>query len=203
MPLVGSQRRAFSSSFPPGIGRCADGDSSRLHGCRSRRAFVSQRRPALEVRRRKCGSCSARFPEAIRRTIEIADRCTFSFDELRYDYPKSWPRRADAVGALDPAYLGRQLASVIPSGIPEKVRQLLEHELQLIAELRYEAYFLTVWDLVRFARSRRHPLPRPRDWRRTRPCAIASASRRSIPSNGRALRAVHQPRTKRSSRYRR
>ena len=41
-----------------------------------------------------------------------------------------------------------------PGGVPEKVRRLLEHELRLIAELRYEAYFLTVWDLVRFARSR-------------------------------------------------
>ena len=37
-------------------------------------------------------------------------------------------------------------------GIPDKVRQLLTHELQLIGELQYEAYFLTVWDLVRFAR---------------------------------------------------
>ena len=41
-----------------------------------------------------------------------------------------------------------------PRGVPEKVRGLLEHELQLIAELHYEAYFLTVWDLVRFARRR-------------------------------------------------
>ncbi|MGH7136311.1 MAG: error-prone DNA polymerase, partial [Pirellulales bacterium] len=42
-----------------------------------------------------------------------------------------------------------------PAGVPEKVRSLLEHELKLIAELHYEAYFLTVWDLVRFARSRK------------------------------------------------
>src|SRR5205823_8416719 len=41
-----------------------------------------------------------------------------------------------------------------PDGIPDKVRTLIEHELVLIAELRYEAYFLTVWDLVRFARSK-------------------------------------------------
>ena len=41
-----------------------------------------------------------------------------------------------------------------PAGIPDKVRQLIEHELVLIAELRYEAYFLTVWDIVRFARQR-------------------------------------------------
>jgi error-prone DNA polymerase len=41
-----------------------------------------------------------------------------------------------------------------PHGIPEKVRGLIAYELQLIAELNYEPYFLTVWDLVRFARSR-------------------------------------------------
>ena len=41
-----------------------------------------------------------------------------------------------------------------PGGVPEKVLQLLKHELQLIGELRYEAYFLTVWDLVQFARAR-------------------------------------------------
>src|SRR5205085_4579493 len=41
-----------------------------------------------------------------------------------------------------------------PGGVPDKVRSLVEHELRLIEELRYEAYFLTVWDLVRFARSK-------------------------------------------------
>lgn len=41
-----------------------------------------------------------------------------------------------------------------PQGVPAKVRQLIQHELSLIRELKYEAYFLTVWDLVRFARSR-------------------------------------------------
>src|SRR5262249_14917121 len=41
-----------------------------------------------------------------------------------------------------------------PAGLPDKVRSLIEHELALIAELHYEPYFLTVWDLVRFARSR-------------------------------------------------
>ena len=41
-----------------------------------------------------------------------------------------------------------------PQGVPDKVRKLLDHELALIGDLHYEAYFLTVWDLVRFARSR-------------------------------------------------
>lgn len=93
-------------------------------------------------------------PGAVERTIVIASRCRFSLDELRYEYPEE----------LCPAGMtpGEHLAKLAwqgaegryPDGIPEKVRQLVEHELALIADLKYEAYFLTVWDLVRFARSR-------------------------------------------------
>ena len=96
----------------------------------------------------------ARLPDALARTVEIADRCHFSLSELRYEYPEEL-----APNGLAPfAYL-QQLtwdgaARRYPQGLPDKVRQLLEHELTLIAELRYEPYFLTVWDLVRFARSR-------------------------------------------------
>lgn len=96
----------------------------------------------------------ALVPDTIHRTVEVADRCHFSLDELRYEYPEElappsqtpleYLRRLTWEGARDR----------YPAGIPAKVRQLLEHELALIAELRYEAYFLTVWDLVRFARSR-------------------------------------------------
>ena len=96
----------------------------------------------------------ADVPDALRRTAEIADRCTFSLDELRYEYPEEL-----APPGLTPGqYLARLTWAGArrrwPRGLPEKVRRLLEHELQLIGELRYEAYFLTVWDLVRFARRR-------------------------------------------------
>ncbi|NQT36969.1 MAG: error-prone DNA polymerase, partial [Planctomycetes bacterium] len=97
----------------------------------------------------------ARCPEAIRRTVEIADRCTFSLDQLRYEYPEELA----PPGETPREYLTRLTQAGAkkryPQGIPVKVRKLLEHELQLIGELHYEAYFLTVWDLVRFARSRK------------------------------------------------
>ena len=96
----------------------------------------------------------ARVPAALHRTVEIASRCTFSLDELRYEYPEEL-----APPGQTPFDYLRQLTwqgahKRYPDGIPDKVHHLLEHELSLVQELRYEAYFLTVWDLVRFARQR-------------------------------------------------
>lgn len=90
----------------------------------------------------------------LKRTAEIAERCTFSLDELRYDYPIEL-----APPGITPLEYLKQLTwdgahGRYPDGIPAKVRKLLAHELELIEELRFEAYFLTVWDLVRFARRR-------------------------------------------------
>lgn len=93
-------------------------------------------------------------PDVLRRSVEIADRCHFSLDELRYDYPEE----LCPAGETPVTYLTRLTwagaKERYPTGIPDKVRRLIEHELQLIDQLRYAAYFLTVWDLVRFARER-------------------------------------------------
>jgi len=96
----------------------------------------------------------ARVPEAVQRTVEIADRCTFSLDELRYEYPEELAPRGEKPIEHLARLTWAGARERYPQGIPEKVRRLLEHELRLIEELRYEAYFLTVWDLVRFARRR-------------------------------------------------
>jgi error-prone DNA polymerase len=93
-------------------------------------------------------------PGAVARTIEVVERCTFSLDELRYEYPEE----LCAAGLTPLEYLTRLTREGVsrryPGGVPDKVQSQIDHELALIAELRYEAYFLTVWDLVRFARSR-------------------------------------------------
>ena len=96
----------------------------------------------------------AEFPDAIARTIEIADRCNFSLDELRYDYPEELcpPGLTPIQHLTNLTWQGAK--SRYPRGVPGKIRQLIEHELMLIGELNYAPYFLTVWDLVRFARSR-------------------------------------------------
>jgi error-prone DNA polymerase len=96
-----------------------------------------------------------RCPETITNGLELADQCTFSLDELRYEYPEE----LCPAGMSPTEHLTKLTwagaARRYPEGIPGKVRGLIEHELTLITELHYEPYFLTVWDLVRFAREKR------------------------------------------------
>ncbi|MBI3724756.1 error-prone DNA polymerase, partial [bacterium] len=94
------------------------------------------------------------IPEALARSVEIAEAATFSLDELRYEYPEEIVPPGET-----PASHLRALTEIgarerFPGGIPEKVRAQIEHELALVAELSYEPYFLTVFDIVKFARSR-------------------------------------------------
>ncbi len=106
-------------------------------------------KPATEMHR-----LFARWPEALARTLEIAERCRFSLDELRYQYPEE---RDDP--ALSPQETLEQLtwegaAGRYPQGVPDEVAATLRHELGLIGKLDYAPYFLTVHSIVRFARSR-------------------------------------------------
>ncbi|HMO14019.1 MAG TPA: error-prone DNA polymerase [Pirellulaceae bacterium] len=96
----------------------------------------------------------AALPLAIQRTLEVVERCEFCLSQLRYEYPEELapPGQTPLEFLVELTWQGAQQR--YSHNIPEKVRALLRHELKLIEELRYEAYFLTVWDLVRFARSR-------------------------------------------------
>ncbi|TIQ41855.1 MAG: DNA polymerase III subunit alpha [Mesorhizobium sp.] len=95
----------------------------------------------------------SRYPEALARTIEIADRCRFSMDELAYQYPeeKTMPGLT-AQQALE-KLTWEGAAKRYPEGLPDKVVKILKHELRLIETLKYAPYFLTVNSIVRFARS--------------------------------------------------
>jgi len=93
-------------------------------------------------------------PDAVARTIELVDRCRFSLDELRYNYPEELCPPGQTLIQHLTRLTWDGARRRYPQGVPEKVRRLIEHELRLIEELQYESYFLTVWDLVRFARSR-------------------------------------------------
>ncbi len=94
----------------------------------------------------------AALPGAVERSAEIAARCTFSLDELKYEYPLATvpPGRTAAEHLADMVWKGARKR--YPDGIPEKVRELVAHELAIVTDLGYEAYFLTVFDIVRFAR---------------------------------------------------
>lgn len=92
-------------------------------------------------------------PDAVRRTLEVAARCNFSLDELRYEYPEELvPPGMTPIEHLT-QLTWKGAAAKYPNGIPPKVEELLRHELELIGRLTYEAYFLTVEDIVRFAKS--------------------------------------------------
>ncbi|WP_151446996.1 error-prone DNA polymerase [Lacisediminimonas profundi] len=91
---------------------------------------------------------------ALAETVRLAARCRFSLDELRYEYPDELvpPGQTPAGYLRHESYIGAHRR--FPAGIPAKVQEQIEHELQLIGEMSYEPYFLTVYDIVRFARSR-------------------------------------------------
>jgi len=92
--------------------------------------------------------------ELLAETLRISQRCHFQLDQLKYQYPHELvPPRHDTTSWL--RKLVEDGASWRwPDGITEKARAQLEHELELIADLHYESYFLTVHDIVRFARER-------------------------------------------------
>ena len=91
--------------------------------------------------------------EAIKESLNIASRCSFSMDELSYEYPKEL-----VPPHLSPTEYLKQLTlsgaeKRWPRGIPKDTQTLIEKELRLIRELEYEYYFLTIQDIVQFARS--------------------------------------------------
>ncbi|WP_296225518.1 error-prone DNA polymerase [Ralstonia sp. UBA689] len=96
-----------------------------------------------------------RGARALQRTIELAGLCTFSLDEIEYEYP----REVVPEGMTPAEYLRAEVEAGAsrryPKGMPDKVRKQIEEELSLIAELRYEPFFLTVYDVVKFARSQK------------------------------------------------
>lgn len=112
---------------------------------------AERRLASLPVVARRFEAC----PDAVRRSVELVERAaSFSLDELDFRYPSETSR--DGVGPFEELVQRTRdgARERYPAGIPAKVERLIEHEFALIAELEYAPYFLTVWDLVRFARSR-------------------------------------------------
>jgi error-prone DNA polymerase len=105
----------------------------------------------------------AQFPEAIARTVDIAKACSFSLGELKYEYPDEPvpPGKTAQQHLEDLTWAGaaeRYPKDRFPGGVPPEVAQRLHEELALIAKLEYARYFLTVHDVVAYARKERNIL---------------------------------------------
>ena len=93
-------------------------------------------------------------PALLEETLRIASACHFSLDELRYEYPQEVVPRGYVASSYLRELVARGSAVRWPQGIPTDIQQRIDKELTLIEELEYEYYFLTVYDIVRFARER-------------------------------------------------
>ncbi len=95
----------------------------------------------------------AQYPDAIKRTQEIADACRFSLSELKYVYPEEITNGRPPFEELE-ELTWQGARDFYGEPLPEKVITNINHELAFIKEMEYAPYFLTVYDIVRFARSR-------------------------------------------------
>ncbi|WP_349369982.1 error-prone DNA polymerase [Salinarimonas sp.] len=93
-------------------------------------------------------------PEAIPETVRLLERLAFSLDDLRYEYPEEGREGFPDPQAALTHYAWEGARQRFGEAIPEKVQAAIRHELALVAELSYAPYFLTVHDIVRFARQR-------------------------------------------------
>ncbi|MBJ7535995.1 error-prone DNA polymerase [Rhodomicrobium vannielii ATCC 17100] len=96
----------------------------------------------------------ARYPEAVANTVKLAARCTFSLAELTYEYPEEIAPDGEAPQARLERLTWEGLAWRYSDGVPDTVAQQVRHEFELIARFDYAPFFLTVEDIVRFAREK-------------------------------------------------
>jgi len=94
----------------------------------------------------------AHYPEALEHTLEIAEACNFSLEELRYVYPEEITSEGRTPLEELTHLTWKGARDFYGEPIPEKVVAAIHHELQFIKEMDYAPYFLTVYDIVRYAR---------------------------------------------------
>lgn len=95
------------------------------------------------------------YPDTIRQAQNIADACRFSLDQLKYQYPKEITSEG-RTPQEELVYLTWEGANrIFNNSIPDKVKATIEYELTFIAQVKYAEYFLTVYDIVRFAREKK------------------------------------------------
>ncbi|MDK4728753.1 error-prone DNA polymerase [Rhizobium phaseoli] len=95
----------------------------------------------------------SRYPEALARTMEIVERCRFSMEELTYQYPEEAIVPGKTAQQSLEQFVWEGVPHRYPEGLPAHVEKTIRHELALIETMRYAPYFLTVFSIVRYARS--------------------------------------------------
>ncbi|QND19243.1 error-prone DNA polymerase [Rhizobium leguminosarum bv. viciae] len=95
----------------------------------------------------------SRYPEALRRTVEIVDRCRFSLEELTYQYPEEAIVPGKSAQESLEQYVWECVPHRYPEGLPTDVLKTIRHELDLVEKMKYAPYFLTVFSIFKFARS--------------------------------------------------
>jgi error-prone DNA polymerase len=93
-------------------------------------------------------------PEAITQTLRFLERCNFSLDQLKYEYPDETRQGYATPQEALVAFVEEGARQRYPNGMSPKVRRALDHELAVTAELKYAPYFLTVHDIVQFSKSK-------------------------------------------------
>ena len=93
-------------------------------------------------------------PQLLDTTLEIAEHCSFSLQQLHYEYPEELVPQGHTPSTWLRELTEKGAQYHWPAGVPKKVTELIEKELALIQDLGYEAFFLTVHELVNFARKR-------------------------------------------------
>jgi error-prone DNA polymerase len=91
-------------------------------------------------------------PQLLAETLRVASRCNFALDELRYEYPNEIVPPGETLSSYLRRLTEEGATRRWPGGVTPRVRELIERELALIAELKYEPFFLTVYDIVKYAR---------------------------------------------------
>ncbi len=115
-----------------------------------------QLEPNAEQHLRSRGRLAALYePEWLANTLALAGRCSFSLSELKYEYPEEIvpPGETPTSHLRNLTYAG--VPKRFPNGLPQDLQRQIEHELALIRQLNYEPYFLTVADIVRWARAQK------------------------------------------------
>ncbi|HWV40103.1 error-prone DNA polymerase, partial [Pseudorhodoplanes sp.] len=100
----------------------------------------------------------ADYPDAITQTQRLLARCHFSLDEMQHDYPYETRGEYETPQARLVALTEAGVKRRFPDGIKPEIREILDRELKVIGELGYAPFFLTVHDIVAFARSRPQPI---------------------------------------------